>query len=263
MSRIGDIFGNPKRRKLLIPFFTSGYPTRAKSVELVRVALDSGADMVELGMPFSDPMADGSEIQLSSQTALDRGHTMADLFGTVTKIRSASAVPLILMGYFNPVLAHGLDKFTSRLAECGGDGLIIPDLPVDEAAQLAVPAERNGLSMVYLIAPTSSRSRVAAIDRAATDFAYAVTVTGVTGGRSGYRKETMQYLRGLKHQLTKPFVAGFGVSSPESARQLAHYADGVVIGSALIKTYRTSPNHQTGLIAVGHLLKSIRRGLDR
>ena len=263
MSRIRDILSNPERHKLLIPFFTSGYPTRAKSVELVRVALDNGADMVELGMPFSDPMADGSEIQLSSQTALDRGHTMADLFGTVTKVRSQSAVPLILMGYFNPVLAYGLERFSSRLAECGGDGLIIPDLPVDEAAQLAVPAERNGLSMVYLVAPTSSARRVAAIDRAATDFVYAVTVTGITGGRSRYRGETIGYLGELKRRLTKPFVAGFGVSSPESARQLARHADGVVIGSALIKTYRMAPHHQAGLKAVGRLLRSIRRGLDR
>ena len=263
MSRIRNLLAARKRRTLLIPFFTSGYPTRAASVDLVKLALDAGADMVELGMPFSDPMADGPEIQFSSQIALNRGHTMPDLIRTVNEVRAYSKAPLILMGYYNPVLAFGVETFATTVAEAGGDGLIIPDLPVEEASELAHPAEKAGLSMVYLVAPTSSCERIATVDRKATDLVYAVTVTGVTGGRTGFQRDTVSYLKSLMKQLTKPFVAGFGVSSPETARQLAKYADGVVIGSALIHAFRTASNRKAGYRAVEKLLTGIRKNLDR
>jgi len=262
MNRITQKLNSRCRHKLLAPFFTVGYPDLKSSLDLVRVGIDAGADFVELGMPFSDPMADGPDIQLSSQVALKWGTTFRDVFGVVRSVRKFSDIPLLLMGYYNPVLAYGDDCFTREAKQSGVDGLIIPDLPVDEAGELHAAARREDLSMVFLVAPTTSTERLRLIDHACTDFVYAVTVTGVTGGRSGFERGTGAYLKGLTKRLTKPFVAGFGVSSPETAGHLAQYADGVVIGSALIRKYRSARNRLAGLQAVGRLLASIRRSLD-
>jgi tryptophan synthase alpha chain len=259
--RIREVLEGRGRHKLLVPFFTVGYPSFRTSLDLVKAGIDAGADLVELGMPFSDPMADGPDIQLSSHVALQKGASLARVFEAVAAVRKYSQVPLILMGYYNPVFAMGPEKFSATAAAVGADGLIIPDLPVSESDELRLPAEAAGLSTVFLVSPTSSPARVRLIDSACTDFAYAVTVTGVTGGRAGFNRDTDAYLKGLKRRLSKPFVAGFGVSSPETARQLARYADGVVIGSALIKTYRTAPSRLTGIRAVGRLLSSLRKAL--
>ena len=262
MNRITNMLAVRGKRKLLAPFFTAGYPDYETSLELVGTGIDSGANLIELGMPFSDPMADGPTIQLSSQVALESGIDMHDVFESVKSIRQYSEIPIILMGYYNPVHAFGVAKFVKEAHTCGVDGLIIPDLPVEEAKELRLPAKSHGLSLLFLVAPTSSESRVRKIDRACTDLVYAVTVTGVTGGRSHFNNTTDVYLKGLRQSLSKPFVAGFGVSTPESARRLARYADGVVIGSALIEAYRSARNRQSGRRAVGRLLASIRQSLD-
>jgi len=262
MNRIPQILNAGAGRKLLIPFFTVGYPDYRTSLDLVRIGLDAGADMVEMGMPFSDPMADGPDIQLSSQAALAAGTNMRTVLRAVESVRKSSDAPLVLMGYYNPVLAYGTNRFVCDVARAGGDGLILPDLPVEEAGELRQAAKERSLSTVFLVAPTSSPERVKAIDRASTDFVYAVTVTGVTGGRSRFGPDTDNYLRTLRSMLRKPFVAGFGVSSPETARRLARYADGVVIGSALIGTFRSARTRMSGLRAVGRLLRSIRAALQ-
>jgi len=262
MSRIAHRLTTRAGRKLLVPFFTVGYPDYKTSLDLVRVGLDAGADMVEMGMPFSDPMADGPDIQFSSQAALAAGTNMHTVLRAVESVRKSSHAPLVLMGYYNPVLAYGTDHFVCDVARAGGDGLILPDLPVEEAGELRKAAKDKGLSTIFLVAPTSSPERVRAIDRASTDFVYAVTVTGVTGGRSRFDPRTDSYLRTLRSTLRKPFVAGFGVSSPETARRLARYADGVVIGSALIGTFRSARTRMSGLRAVGRLLRSIRAALE-
>jgi tryptophan synthase alpha chain len=263
VSRISDLLARRGRRKLLVPFFTVGYPDFRTSLALIKAGIEAGSDIVELGMPFSDPMADGPDIQLSSHIALSRGTSLTSVFQAVQAMRKYSDTPLLLMGYYNPVVAMGTDRFVARATQAGANGLIIPDLPIDEAKELQRPAEAAGLSMVYLVSPTSSLERMKRIDRACTDLVYAVTVTGVTGGRSGYDRSTDNYLGGLRKQLSKPFVAGFGVSSPESARQLVRYADGVVIGSALIKRFRTARNRNSGIQRVKRLLASIRTALDK
>jgi tryptophan synthase alpha chain len=260
--RIAAMLDKRGRRKLLVPFFTVGYPGYRGSLELVRAGIDSGADLVELGMPFSDPMADGPDIQFSSHIALKRGASLSRVFDAVEAIRKYSQVPIVLMGYYNPVFAMGVDRFVTGASAAGADGLIIPDLPVGESEELRGPAESAGLSTVFLVSPTSTAARVRRIDHACTDFVYAVTVTGVTGGKRSFSRDTDAYLRSLRKSLTKPFVAGFGVSSPDSARRLARYADGVVIGSALIRAFRSAPSRSQGVRAVGRLLKSIRRALD-
>ncbi|MCD6249070.1 MAG: tryptophan synthase subunit alpha [candidate division Zixibacteria bacterium] len=262
MNRISRLIAMRGRHKLLVPFFTSGYPKAKGALDLIRAGIDAGADMIEIGMPFSDPMADGPEIQLSSGVALSNGINMTDTLRLVEAVRRYSDIPLVLMGYFNPIFAFGINRFAKSVSTCGADGLIIPDLPFDEADELSRSAVQNNLSCVYLIAPTSSAERVEKIDRACTDFVYAVTVTGVTGAGTRFDRSTDSYLKSLRQRLKKPFVAGFGVSSPASAARLARYADGVVIGSALIRAFRLAKNQRSGLKEVSRLLGDIRHTLD-
>jgi len=261
VSRIADLLNRADRHKLLIPFFTAGYPDPKTSLALVKTAVDSGADMVELGMPFSDPLADGPEIQHSSHTAITNGTNLRSVLGMVRSLRREVDLPLILMGYYNPVLTYGETRFLRHAAAAGVDGFIIPDLPVEEAGTFAARVESSGMSAVFLVAPTSSPSRVKMIDRHSTDFVYAVTVTGVTGGSRTFGPETEKYLRRLRKTLAKPFVAGFGVSNPESAHRLARYADGVVIGSALVKIIRDAPNRRSAPRLVGQFLAGVRRAI--
>jgi tryptophan synthase alpha chain len=244
-----------------VPFFTVGYPDLKTTIALARAAADSGADIIELGMPFSDPLADGPQIQYSSQTALDNGTSLRSVLDTVCKLRQHVTVPLVLMGYYNPVLAYGEAKFLKHSATAGVDGFIIPDLPVEEGAGFKSKVESGGMSAIFLVAPTSSPERIQLIDKNSTDLVYAVTVTGVTGGGTSFSADTDRYLQGLRKNLKKRFVAGFGVSSPESARRLAKYADGVVIGSALVKIIRSDPNRKACIHQVSRFLTDIRRAL--
>ncbi len=261
MSRIADVVMKPRAGKLLVPFFTAGFPDMRTTVALVKAAAEAGADMVELGMPFSDPLADGPEIQHSSKAALDNGTNLRRVLKAVEQLQREVELPLILMGYYNPLLTYGETKFLKRAASAGVDGFIIPDLPVEEAAGFKTLVESNGMSAVFLAAPTSSPERVRLIDKFSTDFVYAVTVTGVTGVGRTFGTDTDRYMRRLKQELTKPFVAGFGVSSAESARRLARYADGVVIGSALVKIIRGAANRRSCLKQVTRFLAKVRRAL--
>lgn len=262
MNRIQRVIRGRGSRKLLIPFFTAGFPSLKATEKLVRQSVDSGADIVELGIPFSDPIADGLAIQGSSQIALARGFRMSDLFTLVETINSQCDIPIVLMGYLNPILALGVENFCERAASSGVDGLIIPDLPADEAALLSRAQRRYKLSSIYLVAPTSTNDSIRKIERLSTDFIYAVTVTGVTGSRRSFGKDTQNYLQRLQRDLKKPFVAGFGVSSAQSARRMVEHADGIVIGSALIDKINRSRSTTGGIREVGRLLGQIRRSID-
>jgi len=217
--------------------------------------------MIELGMPFSDPMADGPQIQFSSQIALENGMSLRHVLKAVKEIRGFSQIPLILMGYYNPVHAFGVREFADSAKRSGADGFIIPDLPPEEASNYRDQLRRFDLSAVFLVAPTSSPERIKVVDRASSDFVYAVTVAGVTGSGQKYNSLTDKYLNELSRTLTKPFVAGFGVSSPKSAKRLCRHADGVVIGSALIRVFRQAGTPSQGVRAVSQLLDSIRNVL--
>jgi tryptophan synthase alpha chain len=262
MSRVTQVLATRGNRKLLVPFFTAGYPTVAGSYSLISRAAESGADIIEIGMPFSDPLADGPSIQYSSQIALEHGTNLDTVFDLVENLRRTTEIPILLMGYFNPILAFGPSKFVSTCAGVGVDGLIIPDLPLDEASEIRALLIKKQQSLILLAAPTSTDQRLKQISRLATDFVYAVTVTGVTGSRTSFDKSTDNYLRRLSRILDKPFVAGFGVSSAEAAVRLARYADGVVLGSALIEIIRKQ-GLAKGEAQLLKLLSQIRRELDR
>ena len=261
MNRLQNLFAYRGSRKLLIPFFTAGFPDVETTRQLVIAAVESGADMIELGFPFSDPLADGPSIQFSSQVALANGASLAGALKFVSELRRSTDVPLLLMGYVNPLLAYGLENFCVEASKSGVDGLIVPDLPVDEAGELETKALANGLSLTFLASPTSSPARLKLIDRHSADFVYAVTVAGVTGARKLFDSSTDNYLKGLRRQLKKPFVVGFGVSSPESASRLANQSDGVVIGSALVDLIRGEQSREQQIAAVMLFLKSIRNAL--
>ena len=262
-SRISELLASRDGRKMMVPFLTAGYPNYELSLQLCRAAIESCADMLEIGIPFSDPLADGPQVQLSSQIALENGTTLDTVFKLAQSIRSDSNIPLITMGYYNPIYAMGIPDFLDSAQSAGIDGLIIPDLPPEEATDLRAMAEEKGISTIFLVAPTSSRERVKSIEKACSDFVYAVTVTGVTGSGHCFDNQTDNYLANLRTQLKKPFVAGFGVSSGESASRLCRAADGVVIGSALIKEIESHGRSEAGLDPVRKLLESVRDRLDR
>lgn len=248
--------------KALIPFFTAGYPSLSVSRQLLISADEAGVDLIELGMPFSDPLADGPTVQLSSQVALDSGMTLKKTLELVSEMSSKISVPISLMGYYNPLLAFGLRRFCSAARKAGVGGLIVPDLPPEEAQELSEACRDNDVSLTFLAAPTSTDRRIELIGRKSTDFVYAVTVTGVTGVRQSYSADTTAYLKRVRRLAKKTVVAGFGVSSAQSAARLARAADGVVIGSALIDVIRATDAKQAAG-KVGRLLKSIRRELDK
>lgn len=217
--------------------------------------------MIEIGIPFSDPMADGPQIQYSSQKALDKGATLARILDSVAVLRQRIDTPLLLMGYYNPLLAFGERTFMRAASAAGVDGLIVPDVPVDEAKDFKRCAESCDLSAVFLVAPTTSEDRIKVIDNSCSHFVYAVTVAGVTGARRGFGTDTFDYLSRLKVQLRKPFVAGFGVSSPDAARKLTRFADGVVVGSELVRIIREARNQAASEKAVGTFVSALRKVL--
>lgn len=262
MNRISQKIIDPNGKKLLIPFFTVGYPNLKRTLAYVKAAEAAGADVIELGVPFSDPMADGPEIQFSSRVALDNGIGWDEIFALVKRIRKSSEIPIVLMGYFNPIIALGFKRFLKRASLAGVDGLIIPDLPIDEAVEFNRLAKDYDISMTYLAAPTSGTNRIKKIDRLTSGFVYAVTVTGVTGSGKGFSINTVQYFKQLKANLTKKFVAGFGISTVADAKKMAGLSDGIVIGSKLVKIIRNCKGQSESVNKIGRFIKSLRQAID-
>ena len=261
MNRIRKLLRGDTRHKMLVPFLTAGYPSLSEAMELVSVAEASGADMVEIGLPFSDPLADGPEIQFSSHQALAGGISTASIFDQVQKARQRTNIPIVFMGYYNPLLARGQERFLADTASAGVDGLIIPDLPVEEGESFKKTCDSHDLSTIFLVAPTTSEARIRKIDRFSTGFVYAVTVTGVTGTGKVFDRSTDNYLKKLRSILKNRFVAGFGVSSADNARRLVSASDGVVIGSAIVKIIRDSKNKKERRQRIEKFLTSIRKAI--
>jgi tryptophan synthase alpha chain len=248
-------------RKVLIPYFTAGYPSQESSFEAAAMAFDAGADLIELGVPFSDPIADGPTIQHSSQRALNLGITPSEIFRLVERLKSRYDRPVILMGYLNPIIAPGADRFLHDCRNSGVDGLIIPDLPLEEARDLRGKSEERGISLVLLVAPTTTPERMRQIEKLSGDFVYAVSIAGTTGAKGTFGPKTIRYFKKLKSTFRKPYVIGFGISNAAMARTAARYADGVVIGSALVDCFRRHKGKRQGLAEARRLLAGIRRAI--
>ena len=262
MSRIDRVFADRGARPLIIPFVTAGYPQLDSTVSLVHAMKAAGADLVEIGVPFSDPLADGPTIQRSSERALSNGMTVERVLSLVAELRADSTtveLPLVLMGYCNPIFRFGLEEFLRTAAETGVDGLIVPDLPPEEATDYRDGCTQHGLAAVFLMAPNATDERIGIVDKASTHFSYCVSVTGVTGTRGDVHGRTIEFLDRVRRQAHKPFVVGFGVKQPEHVKRLGPLADGVVVGSALIDAIDEATNPAG---AVGSIVKELRAAAD-
>lgn len=233
MNRIKSLFS--KSGEKLIPFLTAGYPHLNSTIELVCAAAESGADMVEIGIPFSDPLADGPIIQKSSQCALENGITLKMIFEQVKEIRTQTDVPIALMGYYNPILKMGHEKFLDNCVSAGVDGLILPDLPLDEANSFCESAKSKEISPILLVAPNTDDDRIRKISELAGDLIYAVSMLGITGNDLNSKHGLESYLNRVRMHSITPFIVGFGISSREDVVWFNDYSDGVVVGSAIIK----------------------------
>lgn len=237
--------------KALIPYFTSGFPTLEDSLETFASLAENGGDCLEIGVPFSDPLADGPTIQKASQVALKSGGGLLPAIEQVKKLRLRGLEqPFVLFGYFNPVYRMGLRNFAETAAEAGVDAALVPDIPLEESAPLEEALSKYGLSLVHLVAPTSTDDRIALAHQRSNAFIYAVSVTGVTGAREALPPDLEGFVARAKGLGEKPVVVGFGVKTPEQARYVAAVADGVVVGSAFIDAAeRDGTQGITGLAA--------------
>ena len=217
-------------------FLTSGFPAPEATLPILRAVDEAGADFIELGMPFSDPVAEGLPIQHASERALAQGATMAHAFETASAFRRTSDTPLVLMGYANPVFRYGVSDFCRDAASSGVDGLILPDLPPEEALELEAACQTQALSITHLVAPNTAPDRVQLVDQRSTGFVYAVSVAGLTGSGLGDADTTDAYLARTRQLVTEnPLLVGFGIQSHDDAARLSHHTDGFIVGSALIR----------------------------
>jgi tryptophan synthase alpha chain len=243
VSRIAVTFDRlrEQRRLALIAYLTVGYPRPDVTPSLVEAAAQSGADAVELGIPFSDPLADGRTIQAASQQALKDGMTVARALDAAAAARKKTDVPLLFMTYLNPILAFGLERFCRAASEAGIDGLIVPDLPATESADLRRAADTCQIDLVFFVAPTSSEAGIVAACRAATGFIYCIAVTGVTGARAELDPALLPLIETVRRHTGLPIVVGFGISRVEHLRALEGKADGVIVASALLDAIARAP----------------------
>ncbi len=243
MNRIDKTFRKlrAQRKKAFIPYIMAGDPSLEKTRETVLLFERAGADIVELGVPFSDPLADGPTIQRAAERALDSGVHLKKVIGLVRHLRQQSQIPIVLMTYYNPVFKYGVEGFVRDAVDAGVDGVIIPDLPPEEAGELLRFAGGRHLATIFLMAPTSTEERMKKIARASTGFIYYVSMTGITGSKLSLDspiRESLSVIRGITK---KPVAVGFGVSTPEEAGAVSESADGVIIGSAIVKKLHESP----------------------
>ncbi len=263
MNRVDLAFKRLRRekKKALIPFITAGDPDLAATKDLVFTLEESGAHIIELGVPFSDPLADGPVIQAASLRALGQGVGLSKVFELVEDIRQESEVPLVLMTYYNPVFRLGLEKAAHQAALAGVDGFIIPDLPLEESGEWRKLARANSLDVIFLVAPNTPPSRARFLASRTSGFLYAVSITGITGKRDGIPDGLTDYLKMLRSITNKPVAVGFGISSPSQAKAIGPLCDGVIIGSALVDLLARYGNRNNGFIQIRSFLKSIAEAL--
>ncbi|MGY8759720.1 MAG: tryptophan synthase subunit alpha [Nitrospinaceae bacterium] len=235
MSRIDDRFKSLNGKKALVAFFTAGDPDLSASKDIFSVIEKAGADIIELGVPFSDPLADGPVIQASAHRSLQNGTTLGKIIELVKDIRSQSQLPIVLMSSFNPVFVYGQAKFVEDAVNAGADGVILPDLPPEEAGKFLGFANAKSLDTIFLLAPTSTPDRIQMVGEASKGFIYYVSLTGTTGTKEALAKNLEEKVSAIKNEVKLPVLVGFGISGPEQAKEAGQCSDGVIIGSAIVK----------------------------
>lgn len=263
MTSLQNYIGTKKANgeKIVSIYLTAGYPTLDATLPLLETIADAGADLIELGIPFSDPLADGPTIQEASQIALKNGISMSKILEILKDFKKNSDVPVILMGYANPFMQFGWEKLFAAAAENGGSGFIIPDLPPEESEDIQKSLQKNGLDLVFLAAPNTPEKRLSQISELTTSFIYAVSITGVTGAREKLPEETIEFLQQLRQKSAQAVLVGFGISGPESAQAMSRYSDGVIIGSAIIKCIANESDFENGRKAVFEFVSGIKEAL--
>jgi len=232
MNRIENAF---KKKPIFMPYFPLGYPDLDTSIDVIEALAKNGADLIEVGLSFSDPLADGPVVQQATQIALEKGITVKKSLAAVAELRKRGVdIPLILMGYYNPMLAYGLEKFIHDAREAGADGFIVPDLPMEEAEEFQ--SINGDMPLIQMLAPTSPNERMEAIARNAQGFIYLVSVTGVTGERTSISEGLGELIQRVREHTSAPVCVGFGIGTPEQAKEVGKMADGVIVGSACVKT---------------------------
>lgn len=246
MSRIEKTFSKLKKegRTAFIPYIMAGDPSLARTKKLVKLLEECGADIIELGVPFSDPLADGPVIQAASERALKKGVTLTKVLDTVRELRKSTEVPIVLMTYFNPIFKYGEEIFPGDAKAAGVDGIIVPDLPPDEARTLITSSREHGLDTIFLLAPTSTPKRMKLVAKSSTGFIYYVSITGITGARLTLDASQRGSIEALRAVTKKPVALGFGVSRPSEAKAVAGFADGVIVGSAIVRKLNEAKEEQ-------------------
>jgi tryptophan synthase alpha chain len=248
MNRIQKLFAD-KKNNILSVYYTAGFPSLNDTVAIAKYLSAAGADIIEIGIPFSDPVADGPTIQESNKIALDNGMTTKILLKQIAEIRKTVDTPIILMGYFNPVMQYGVEKFARDAVKAGADGLILPDLPFYEYEENYKELfDSLDLGNTFLISPTTSEERIRKIDRASKGFVYAVSSSSTTGAKTGFAQEQIDYFTRLKeYKLSNPLLIGFGISDHETFSKASQYGAGAIVGSAFITLLRNSKDLETDI----------------
>ncbi|MEA1959640.1 MAG: tryptophan synthase subunit alpha [Chloroflexota bacterium] len=262
MNRIDKYFEDSRlsRRKALIAYLTAGYPSVEATIEIAAALVEGDCDMIELGIPFSDPLADGATIQRASHRALETGMTPQRCLDVAAELRRRVDVPLIFMGYYNPILHYGLNDFCKASSDAGIDGLIVPDLPPEEGEELEAIASGNGIDLIYLLAPTTtSAERIRLVADRSRGFIYVVSLKGVTGTRSAISTDLDGFISKVRNATSKPLCVGFGISTPEQAGRVAALSDGVIIGSRIIDIVENSESPTADVKA---FVKEVRTAID-
>lgn len=243
ISRIEEAFKKLKKkgRKAFIPYIMAGDPSLERTKDVVLMFEECGADIVELGVPFTDPLADGPTIQRSSERALEAGVTLKKVIGFVKDLRKSTQIPIVLMTYYNPVFKYSEENFVKDSVNAGVDGVIIPDLPPDEAKSFIRLSRKASIDTIFLLAPTSTMDRIKMVARASRGFIYYVSITGITGSRLLLDGSLESSLSEIRKHTDKPIAVGFGVSNPEEASAVSKMSDGVIVGSAIVKRLSESP----------------------
>lgn len=265
MNRLDKTFSSLKSsgKKALVTFTMAGDPDAATSLDLLHKIVESGADVIEIGVPFSDPMADGPAVQAAGIRALNKGMTLNGVLDIVQKFRSKNNdTPIVLMGYLNPILKYGIDKFCKDCNDFGVDGLIVVDIPPEEAEEILPKVQQNNLALIRLIAPTTDDKRLPKILNGASGFLYYVSITGVTGTKTADADTVEKHVAQIRKQTDLPIVVGFGIKTPADAAKFAAFADGVVVGSAIVQTIEQNQQDKSLATMISTQVKGLKNALS-